>query len=569
MKKIFIFITLFFCFFSFLPSVIQAADAVCTSAVYMRSGPGTNYSGNQLLPIGTVISIIETVSSPDIYCSSRSWLKYIYNGNTVYSCSSNFDTTNKYNRPWDTPGKSINNGAKWIASGYISKGQYTSYLTKFNVNPNSSYSVYTHQYMTNVRGASSEAFRTYSAYSKNNLLSQPLVFTIPIFNNMPNGTVLPGGSETPPGSPVTTDIAFEEDLVAKGFTETYIARLRELHTLYPNWTFESLKTNLDWNEVVSAEQPNSYIDGNTTAYRAANNGNCKDPNSPYCLKEGTNWYLANDATTAYYLDPRNFLDVQHVFMFLKLSYSTVETEAVLSSMLQNTFMSETSSLDNKTYAKLFSEAGVEHNVSPIFLISKVIQEVGLSGSVATSGAAFSYDGKEYSGIYNFYNIGANSNVYDGLFWASIGKSSQVAPVEDNYLSTLGLAKRLTYATGINPGTTAAQIRNAVQSLTVKVTDASDVELALDNLLGTGSKIIISDGTNSYNYQIVIYGDINGDSQINAVDLLFLRKKLLGTQELNGASLEAAKIAKGSNLNALDLLYLRRYLIDSNIYKITQ
>ncbi len=570
MKKVakLFFVVLFFFFISI--NKIYAFDAIVSSSVNIRTGPSTGYGTRGILSAGNIISVMETISASNSGCSTGLWYKYIYNNETSYSCSANFDTTNRYNRPWTTPGKSINNGAKYIAAGYISKGQYTSYLTKFNVNPGSSYSVYTHQYMTNVRGAYYESARTYSAYSNNNLLSQPLVFTIPIFNNMPSVTILPGGTETPPGSSITTDIAFDEDLVAKGFTETYIARLRELHTLYPNWTFESLRTNLDWNSVVSAEQPNSYIDGNITAYRAANNGNCNDPSSPYCLKEGANWYLANVATTAYFLDPRNFLDSHHIFMFLKLSYSAVETEAVLSSMLQNTFMSGTSSLDNKTYAKLFNEAGAEHNVSPIFLVSKVIQEVGVNGSAATTGAAFTYNDTQYSGIYNFYNIGAYSNVYDGLFWASVGITNTTTSSEEStYLSQFGLTKRSTYITGIPIGTTVSYVKGKAGSLTISITNSSGTELNSTATISTGTKVNISDESNTYDYTAVLYGDISGDGDINAVDLLYLRKHLLGTQTLTGANYEAAKIAKNSTLNAVDLLYLRRYLLDSNTYKITQ
>jgi hypothetical protein len=49
----------------------------------------------------------------------------------------------------------------------------------------------------------------------------------------------------------------------------------------------------------------------------------------------------------------------------------------------------------------------------------------------------------------------------------------------------------------------------------------------------------------------------------------MRKYLLNTQDLSGANLQAAKIAKGNSVGAPDLLYLRKYLFDSNTYKITQ
>lgn len=563
MKKIITLVLIVLTSFLFTINKLYALDAIVSSSVNMRTGPSTSYSSLGLLSTGTVISVIDTVSSSDSSCSTRAWYKYIYNGNTVYSCSSLFDATNKYNRPWDTPGKSIYYGAKYIANGYISKGQYTSYLTKFNVNPDSSYSLFTHQYMTNVRGAYFEANRTYSAYSNNKLLSQPLVFKIPIFNSMPAETILPGGTSTPVGQTIITDLTFEDKLNAQGFPEAYKSRLRELHTKYPSWTFESLKTNITWSTAVAKEQPHSYIDSSNTAYIVSTK-----------IVEYPNWRVANSAVTAYYLDPRNFLSEQKIFMFLKLSYSSVETESVMSSMLQNTFMFGTSSLDKKTFAKLFVEAGSGNNVSPIFLVSKVIQEVGTNGSAATTGGSFNYGGITYQGIYNFYNIGAYTNVYDGLFWASVGVSittptTPITPTESTYLTQFGLTKKSSYVTGVPLGTTVAQVKENADNININITNSSNTTLSNSALISTGTKITISDGTNSYLYTTVIYGDTSGDGNINAIDLLGIRRHLLGTQKLTGANLEAAKIAKSSSLTASDLLYLRRYLLDSNTYKISQ
>lgn len=51
-------------------------------------------------------------------------------------------------------------GAKWIGSGYISRGQFTSYLKKFNVNPKADSALYNHQYQTNIAAPSSESVTT-------------------------------------------------------------------------------------------------------------------------------------------------------------------------------------------------------------------------------------------------------------------------------------------------------------------------------------------------------------------------------------------------------------------------
>lgn len=84
-------------------------------------------------------------------------------------------------RPWNNRYRSIVGGAMYIGSNYINRGQNTGYLQKFNVTSTNTYS---HQYMTNVEAANSEALKTKNAY--NGLLdSVPLVFSIPVYENMP------------------------------------------------------------------------------------------------------------------------------------------------------------------------------------------------------------------------------------------------------------------------------------------------------------------------------------------------------------------------------------------------
>lgn len=86
-----------------------------------------------------------------------------------------------YLRPWTDRYRSIVGGAQYIGTKYINKGQNTGYLQKFNLTPNDRYN---HQYMTNVEAAYSEAIKTKNAYA-GTMDSSPLVFSIPVFENMP------------------------------------------------------------------------------------------------------------------------------------------------------------------------------------------------------------------------------------------------------------------------------------------------------------------------------------------------------------------------------------------------
>lgn len=86
-----------------------------------------------------------------------------------------------YNRPWNTRTKSIIGGAIWYGEGYVSVGQDTLYLKKFNVQGKDPY---THQYMTNVQAAASEGQHTAEAFTET-ARDSALIFKIPVYQNMP------------------------------------------------------------------------------------------------------------------------------------------------------------------------------------------------------------------------------------------------------------------------------------------------------------------------------------------------------------------------------------------------
>lgn len=99
-----------------------------------------------------------------------------------------------YGRPWNSREKAIVGGAVFYGENYVNAGQNTFYLKKFNVQGQN---IYKHQYMTNTEGAADEGARFSSAYDEN-LKKQVTVFSIPIYNNMPD---TPATMPTVDGSP--------------------------------------------------------------------------------------------------------------------------------------------------------------------------------------------------------------------------------------------------------------------------------------------------------------------------------------------------------------------------------
>ncbi len=104
-----------------------------------------------------------------------------HGANAVYNGLRYAANTGDYGRPWNNPLKAIVGGAQFIGSTYISKGQNTNYLQKFNVTPGGNYN---HQYMANIEAPYSEAKRSATAYG-NTKATMNLVFSIPIYKNMP------------------------------------------------------------------------------------------------------------------------------------------------------------------------------------------------------------------------------------------------------------------------------------------------------------------------------------------------------------------------------------------------
>lgn len=87
---------------------------------------------------------------------------------------------------WTDPETSIKKSAAYIAKNYISKGQSTLYLQKYDVDSTDG-SLYSHQYMQNVSAAVTEGQSVKSSYAKLGILNSNFTFLIPVYENMPSG----------------------------------------------------------------------------------------------------------------------------------------------------------------------------------------------------------------------------------------------------------------------------------------------------------------------------------------------------------------------------------------------
>ena len=83
-----------------------------------------------------------------------------------------------------------------------------------------------------------------------------------------------------------------------------------------------------------------------------------------------------------------------------------------------------------------------------------------------------------------------------------------------------------------------------------------------DLVGTGSMLQVKeDGKILREYQIILYGDSNGDGKINSIDLLVLQRHILEIEPIEEIYKKACNINKnGKKPSSVDLLLIQRHIL---------
>ena len=249
-------------------------------------------------------------------------------------------------------------------------------------------------------------------------------------------------------------ILYRDSLKSAGFPESYLDDLVKLHVLHPTWNFIPFDTNLDWDTVIENESVkgrNLIYYSYGIGYRSLESYSYNwETDEYYRHPTEKNWWYASSDAIGYYMDPRNYLNEKNIFTFESLSYeSSFQTIGVIDKILGGSFMPGIyNKYSEDSYTNAFITAAETYDVSPVHLASRILQEQGINGSIASLGNPFTYNGQTYSGYFNFYNIkatGVNPAV-QGLVWAMGGVdhsgTSYNRPWDSPYKSILGGAKFL-------------------------------------------------------------------------------------------------------------------------------
>ena len=199
-------------------------------------------------------------------------------------------------------------------------------------------------------------------------------------------------------------------------------RIKLLQSKYPNWKFKILYTGLDWNEVILSEyvghgeSPKNLIYKNSNYQGAWICSICRDK-----AYDNGNWRCVSEQGLKYMMDPRNSLNASDIFQFEELTNSGSDIN-IVKTMTKGTFL--------EGHEQGIVDASKKNNVNAYYIVARILQEQGKTGTVLTAGKG--YNG-QYVGYYNAFNRGAQGNstqeiLLNGLAtakkygWTSLDKS---------------------------------------------------------------------------------------------------------------------------------------------------
>lgn len=143
------------------------------------------------------------------------------------------------------------------------------------------------------------------------------------------------------------------------------------------------------------------------------------------------------------------------------------------------------------------------------------------------------------------------------------KENPISVSEAEVINQFGLTKKDGYIVGFKLGTNVSDIKKLLSSNpNVKLSsfkNASGNEISTGNI-ATNMKFTLIINQKTYNYTIVVKGDVNGDGLIYATDYVRIKNHIMGKKKLEGAYLKAADINNDDNIYATDYVRIKNYIM---------
>ena len=515
---------------------------------------------------------IGATSSSEPMGAIKNGLQYAKDGKGASS-----STKEKYLIPWNTKERAITGGGKFIGSSYINLGQNSIYLQKFHVYDTQNGELFWHQYMTNVLAPYSESKLIYNGYAKSNLLDTPMSFVIPIYNNMP---------ELPCTSPAISSNDFLSDN-----TKVYANVENTLNVRTgPSTSYEiltSIKSGTQMTRIAKGKQNGELWDrvklsNGIVGYvfqtyvkevpdieveRIELSLDKTTINKGEKIKLKIDIYPSDavDKTLKISSNNTKVANVSSDGYIVGLSSGTAQITAKASNGI-------TSSIDINVYSPVTDIILAAENctiqVDSIFKITATV----LPEDANNKDISYKSENEDIASVDENGNIKGISEGETNIIVSGEGdkvtKNIKVTVVkklaEGEIIFDESLKVNGNEITGLeNSNNTVDKILNKIQTnYTIEIYDARGNKIEKNELVGTGSVIkIIDNGQTIIEYNVIMYGDIDGNGKINSVDLLVLQRHILEIKKLEGVFVKAGNIRKdGKNPTSVDCLLIQRHIL---------
>lgn len=139
------------------------------------------------------------------------------------------------------------------------------------------------------------------------------------------------------------------------------------------------------------------------------------------------------------------------------------------------------------------------------------------------------------------------------------KITRLNPNLDYILNNIGIRYNEKYISGINVGTSITSLINNVTNINNSaITIIKDSKgNKKEGTFATGDIVNIKSGSEEKEYQILIYGDINGDGKIDKLDALAILREYYNYANYEGVYKEASDINRDGKIDKLDVLAVLR------------
>ena len=499
-------------------------------------------------------------------------LKYAKDGKGASS-----STKTKYLIPWNTKERAITGGAKFIGSSYINLGQNTIYLQKFHVYDTTDDELFWHQYMTNVLAPYSESKLIYTGYANSNLLNSSMSFVIPVYNNMPE---LPCTSPAISSSDFTTDntkvyadvetslnvrsgpgTSYESlTTIPSGTKMTRIAKGKQKGELWDRVKLESGLVGYVFQTYVE-EVPDVQVEKITLSLdkTTINKG------ERIKIKASISPEDAVDKTLKYSSDNTSVATVSSDGYIQGISSGSAKITAKASNGVTGT-------INIKVYSPV---------TDIITSTDNIVLQIGETYKINATVVPDDADNKNI--LYNTENSGIAKVDEQGIVTGetegetsinavsgegTISKKIKVKVIpqiqEGEIIIDESLYVEGNEISGLeNKNNTADKILNKIKTnYSVEIYNSKGSKISGNELVGTGSVIkVLNNKDLVMEYNVIMYGDVNGDGKINSVDLLVLQRHILEIEKFSGVFLKAGNIRKnGRNPSSVDLLLIQRHIL---------